>query len=246
MSSIGTISDKIFEACTEGNLSVINKRINRKRNILFYNEYGQTPLIVATINNHNDIVQKICENDKKNYNIDVIDYDGYTALYYAVENNNCENVKTLLHYGANYSIPLYDSIFPMTLAVMMEYNKIVRILYDYGDLVPNNYLGLSIKRQKKEEPFKETTNELILSIKNNNINDVLECVNKGYNINAKFLPNGMTPIMYATQLGNLEIVKILHKKGADLKILDSIGGNSYLIAIVNKYQDIIDYFDSIT
>ena len=66
MSSIVTIKDKIFEACTEGNLIVINKRINRKRNILFYNKYGQTPLIVATINNHNNIVQKICEYDKKN------------------------------------------------------------------------------------------------------------------------------------------------------------------------------------
>jgi ankyrin repeat protein len=55
----------------------------------------------------------------------------------------------------------------------------------------------------------------------------------------------MTPIMYATELGNLEIVKILHQKGADLKIFDSIGGNSYLIATVNNYKDIIDYFDSI-
>ena len=149
MSSNVKIKDKIFEACTNGNLSEINKSINRKRNILFYNIYGQTPLIVATINNQNDIVKKICEYDKNN--IDIIDYDGYTALYYAVYNNNYENVKTLLDNEANFSIPLYDSIFPMTFAVMMEYNNIVRILYDYGDTVPNNYLGLSRKRIKRQQ-----------------------------------------------------------------------------------------------
>ena len=149
MSSNVKMKDKIFQACIEGNLDVINKLINRKRNLIFYNIYGQSPLIVATINNYNDIVQKICEYDKNN--IDIIDFNGYTALYYAVYNNNYENVKTLLHYGANFSIPLYDSIFPMTLAVMMEYKNIVCILYDYGDTVPNNYLGLSRKRIKIEK-----------------------------------------------------------------------------------------------
>ena len=243
MSSNIKIRDKIFEACTEGNLNVINKIINRNRNILFYNNYGQTPLIVAIINNQNDIVKKICEYNK--INIDIIDYNGYTALYYAVHNNNYENVKNLLHYGANFSIALYDGIFPMNLAVMMEYNDIVRILYDYGDSVPNNYLGLTKKRMKKEKQVKTTTNELILSINNNNINGVLKCLNDGYNINATFLPNNKTPIMYATELGNLEIVKLLYEKGGNLKLLDSSFGNCYLIATIYDYQHIIDYFDSL-
>lgn len=234
---------QIFEACEDGNVSIINKRIKSKKNMLFCNKYGQTPLIIASINNKNDIVKNICEYNKDN--IDIIDYNGYTALYYAVHNNNYENVKILLHYGANYSIPLYDSIFPMTLAVMMEYNNIVRILNDYGDTVPNNYLGLNRKRIKREEPIKETTNELILSIKNNNINGVLKCINDGYNINTKFLPRNTTPVMYATELGNLEIVKILYEKGANLKLSDSTGGNCHLIATIYEHQHIIDYLDSI-
>jgi hypothetical protein len=51
--------------------------------------------------------------------------------------------------------------------------------------------------------------------------------------------------MYATELGNLEMVKLLYEKGANLKILDSISGNCYLIATMYDYQHIIDYFDSL-
>jgi ankyrin repeat protein len=62
MDSNITIKQKeVFDACISGDISVINNRIRRKYNLDFVNEEGQTPLIVATINNKLDIVKKIGE-----------------------------------------------------------------------------------------------------------------------------------------------------------------------------------------
>ena len=236
--------NNVFEACINGDINIIQNRINRNINLDFCNNYGETPLILATINNQNDIVKKLCDYGK--ININCIDYEGYTALYYAVENNNYEIVESLLSNGANYNIILTNGKTPMSYAYMMEYNKIVRLLYDYGDTIPNNYLGLSNKKRKIDKPKKDITPEFfLLAIKHNNKDDILKYLDEGYNINQRYLPNYITPIMYATQLGNLEIIKLLCEKGADFNITDSIGGNSFLIADMLDRNDIINYFNSI-
>jgi ankyrin repeat protein len=236
--------NNLFEACINGDISIIQNRINRNINLDFCNNYGESPLILAIINNQNDIVKKLCEYGK--IDIDCIDYQGYTALYYAVENNNYENVESLLKAGSNYNIILPNGETTMSYACMMEYNKIVRLLYDYGDTVPNNYLGLNNKRKKIEKPKKDIIPDIfLLAIKNNNKDDILKCLDQGYNINQRYSPYYTTPIMYATELGNLDIIKLLCEKGADLNIEDSSGGNSLLIADMLDRQDIINYFNSI-
>jgi ankyrin repeat protein len=238
-----TIKQKeVFDACISGDISVINNRIRRKYNLDFVNEEGQTPLIVATINNKLDIVYKIGAYRKND--IDATDYDHCTALFHAVMNNNSEMVELLLELGANFLI-MSDGIFPMNHAVMMEYNNIVRILHKYGDEAPNNYLGLSRKRIKREEKFRETTDKLILSIRNNDVEAVRKCIAEGCNVNQRYSPRYTTPIIYATEFGNLEIIKILCENGADIKMTDSIGGNAYLVADINGYDDVKNYFNSI-
>ena len=236
--------NNVFEACINGDISIIQNRINRNINLDFCNKYGESPLILATINNKNDIVKKLCEYEK--INIDCIDDDGYTALYYAVENNNYDNVEALLKAGSNYNIILQDEDTIMSYACMMEYNKIVRLLYYYGDTVPNNYLGLSNKRKKIDKPIKKITPDIfLLAIKNNNKDDILTCLVEGYNINQRYSPHYTTPIMYATELGNLDIIKLLCEKGADFNMEDSSGGNCILQADIMDRQDILDYFNSI-
>jgi ankyrin repeat protein len=236
--------NNVFEACINGDIGIIQNRINRNINLDFSNKYGESPLILATINNKNDIVKKLCEYGK--INIDCIDNEGYTALYYAVENNNCDNVEALLKAGSNFNIILQDGDTIMSYACMMEYNKIVRLLYYYGDRVPNNYLGLSNKRNKIDKPIKKITPDIfLLAIKNNNKDDILKCLDQGYNINQRYSPYYTTPIIYATELGNLEVIKLLCEKGADININDSIGGNCILQADIMDRQDILNYFNSI-
>jgi len=232
---------KVFDACEHGDVSIISNRIRRNHTFDYINEDGYTPLIVATINNKLDIVKILCNYEK--INIDDIDDEGYTALFHAVINNNPKMVELLLSMGANYSI-MSDSYFPMHHAVMMEYNDIVRILYNYGNKVPNNYLGLG-KKNNKEIKVDELNDKLILSIKNNDINCLMDCISKGYNINKKFYSNKVTPLIYATELGNLEIIKILCENGADLNIIDDIGSNAFLVADILGRQDIISYFNSL-
>ena len=108
----------VFTACINGEISLIQKKINRNFNLGYYNKFGETPLILATINNHNNIVKELCKYKKNNINC--IDENGYTALYYAVENNNYENVESLLNAGSNYNIILPNGDTSMSYACMME------------------------------------------------------------------------------------------------------------------------------
>jgi len=236
------LKKEVFTACENGEISIINKYIKRNHNLDFANKDGQTPLIIATINNKQDIVKILC--NYKNIFIDAIDYDGYSALFHAVIENNSEMVELLLSQGASY-ITIVDSMFPITYAIMMGYNDIVRILHKYGDDVPNNYMGLSRKRIKRTEPVKETTDKLILSIKNNDVDGVRKCITEGCNINQLYLPRFTTPLIYATEFGNLEIIKMLCENGADIKICDSIGSDAYLVAHIFSHDDIISYFNSL-
>ena len=236
------VKKEVFTACENGDISVINKNIKRNFNLDFVNEDGETPLIIATIFNKFDIVEALCKYKKTDIN--AIDYDGYSALFRAVIDNNKEIVELLLSHGANY-INIVDSMFPMSYAVMMGFNDIVRLLYKYGDQVPNNYLGLSRKRIRREEPVKEKPHKLFSSITNNDIEGVLQCIKEGYNVNETFLLKCMTPIIYATELGNLEIIKILCENGGDHKLFDSTGVDAYFVADICDHQDILCYFNSL-
>lgn len=233
---------EVFDACISGNISVINNRIRRNFNLDFINEDGQTPLIVATINNKLDIVKKL-GSYKKN-DIDATDYDHCTSLFHAVMNNNSEMVELLLSLGASFII-MSEGMFPMQHAVMMEYNNIVRILYNHGDEVPNNYLGLSRKRIKRDEKIGVTTDKLILAIKNNDVEGVEKCIKEGCNVNQRYSPRYTTPIIYATEFGNLNIIKLLCENGADIKMTDSIGGDVYFVAEIHGFDDVVDYFNSL-
>jgi ankyrin repeat protein len=236
--------NKLLDACIDGDINHIENKINRNINLDFCNKYGESPLILATMNNKNDIVKKLCEYSK--INIDSIDDNGYNALYYATKNNNYENVEILLKAGASFGMILSDGETVMSHAHMMDYTKIVRLLHYYGDIVPDNYLGLSNKRRKVDKPKKDITPDVfLLAITNNNKDDILKCLDQGYNINQRYSPYYTTPIMYATELGNLDIIKLLCEKGADFNMEDSSGGNSLLIADILDRQDILDYFNSI-
>jgi len=232
----------ILEACINGNIEFITYKMNRNIKFDFFNNYGETPLILASINNQNEIVNKIC--DYKNNNIDFIDNEGYTALYYSVQNNNYQNVKKLLESGANYNIILTDGITVMSHAYMMEYNNIIKLLYDFGDIVPNNYLGLTRKKPKKSTPPK-LTDPFILSIRNNNKDDILKYLNEGYNINQRFYPDNSTPIIYAIEIGNFETIKFLCDNGAEPSLKNIYGMDAYLIADFKDDKIIINYLNSI-
>jgi len=238
--------NKIFKACEDGDEDTVIKFIEYQKYINITNSDNQTPLIIATINNHIKIVKKLCDYEK--IKINMIDSDGYSALSYAVINNNPEMVELLLSKGSDYIPDGYEDT-PMLHAYTMGYNKIVRILYDYGETVPNNYLGLTRKRIRYDEPNKETKklkpDELILAIKNNSKEDIIKCLNEGYDINRRYTPNNTTPLIYATELNNLEIVKLLCDKGADYKLSDSSGGDAHLVASIFGYEDLVNYFESL-
>lgn len=64
-------------------------------------EYGYTPLHIATDAEHHDIVRMLIENGAE---VDVQDCEGMTALHHAVLREDCVAAEMLLQGGADQSI----------------------------------------------------------------------------------------------------------------------------------------------
>lgn len=84
------INEELMIACEIGDLFSVDKLINDGANINFIDDFGNTPLIIATISKHIEIIQYLVEraevytdnfiefiNHKNNY--------GTNALMFAVE-----------------------------------------------------------------------------------------------------------------------------------------------------------------
>jgi ankyrin repeat protein len=71
-----------------------------------------------------------------------------------------------------------------------------------------------------------------------------------YNMSQKLLNNkanpnltdlrGVTPLMYATQFKNKDLIKLLLKYNSDKKLVDSTGKTAFEYAINSKDEEIID------
>ena len=60
-------------------------------------------------------------------------------------------------------------------------------------------------------------NRLINYTRNGNIENIVDIINQGANINFQN-PNGITPLMFAAMNGNIEIVQFFIQIGVDLNI----------------------------
>ncbi|XP_043246498.1 myotrophin-like [Amphibalanus amphitrite] len=79
---------------------------------------------------------------------------------------------------------------------------------------------------------------LVWSIKNGDIEQVKEAVeSKKVDLNAPI--DGRSPIHYAADYGQLEVLKYLLSKGADLNVLDKHGISAILAAIWEGHTDCV-------
>ena len=165
---------------------------------------------------------------KKGFDIDVLDEYGRTPIFQAVNDNRIENVKKLLTYSPNLSIVDKENDLMFNIACAANSLECVKLLLDYGVDIDSKKIGISPLR---DAIYHEASDELI---------DTL--LNRGANINGVGFS---VPLLAAIALGDLEIVKYLLQKGADLSKVSKNGEDAITFCKRIQKTEILKYLLSL-
>ncbi len=80
--------------------------------------------------------------------------------------------------------------------------------------------------------------DFIQKVNNGDIIGVLECIKKGVGVNTIVNEYDFTALMYASYIGNLELVKTLISQGADVNIKDKYGSTALMVALLQKQSEV--------
>ncbi len=100
-----------------------------------------------------------------------------------------------------------------------------------------------IENIKKELPPELTVIErqklFFKAIEKGDLKKVKESIKKGVDVNARDDGNtNMTPLLWASFYGRLEILKLLKDEGADLNVQNNLGENALMISIIRNRSDV--------
>ena len=238
---------------------------------------GRTALILASKAGHQEIVQAILSAGSKvyhqdsvgerapmmarttnisspthsNFNPDIQDNNGMTALSYASLNGNLQVVETLLNGGA-------DGLTALISASQNGHSEVVQILLK-GGADPNiqkndgatalmsasqnghsEVVHILLKRGADSNiQRKDGVTALMIASYNGHSEVINILINGGGNLNVQMRDNGWTALKIASQNGNCKVVQILLKGGADPNIQMEHGATSLVVASENGHSEVV-------
>ncbi|XP_043850025.1 transient receptor potential cation channel subfamily A member 1 [Dromiciops gliroides] len=124
--------EDVFKVILKGNVKRLQSFIMKNRDGLHkYDELNATPLHHAAAQDQVELLEMII-NDSSFEGLNVLDVSGNTPLHWATEKNQIENVKFLLSKGANPNICNNNLMSPLHLAIQGLYNEIVKVLIEHS------------------------------------------------------------------------------------------------------------------
>jgi len=224
---------------------------------------GQTPLMWAAARRHPQMVELLASRGADvNARSVVRDYrrvataesraaprdrGGFTPLMYAARGNCRECVEVLLKHGADVNLPDPGYVVPVSIAMMNSNWDIAKRLVEAGadvnqwDINGSSPLHVAIEYMNSDgnrnpldhdKPNKATGRELIQVL-----------LERGANPNQQLYwgtsffgaaDRGMTPFLMACGTGDIELVKLLLKYGANPKLATSDGRGPIIMAISGR------------
>lgn len=150
------------------------------------------------------------------------EYTEESALHYAVTNNDIEFVELLIDYGAEVDKKNKQGCTPLIRAIQRKSLPVAQLLLDHG-------ADINLKCGKLH-PLGEAANHC---------SEIAKLfLERGINVNAK--SSGKTPLDYAIENGDLELVKILlDKKGIYLNTKNNRKQSPLDCAIDSRHVEII-------
>lgn len=126
----------IFEAFRAENTTQILSLIDEHIGVNAVDQWGQTPLMLATINNNFPVIAALLNARRPSVEVNMAKSSGATALFSAVEHAPAMIVQALLRRGAdpNLAMRTEDALgnTPLHYACLLEKTKHAELLLDYG------------------------------------------------------------------------------------------------------------------
>ena len=117
-------------SCKYGYVDIVKALVKHKANVNFRTDRGDTPLTLAAINKHDNVVHALLSDSQ--CLVDAKGQDGYTALQYSCKYGYVDIVKALVKHKANVNFWTDRGDTPLTLAAINKHDNVVHALSDYN------------------------------------------------------------------------------------------------------------------
>ena len=210
---------KFLKAAQTGNINIILKMLDKG----FYPDergyMGRTALLVASRAGQLGAVKLLLN---RGANIDVFDVTRKTALHEAMEQQHQDVIDELLSRKPNIDIPDCQGRYPLTIAAELGMRNNIETLIDKKADI-NQLYGLFFQ-----------------SIQSSRINILRNILGVGFNPDARG-ERGETALLIASELGYIDIVKILLERKTDINAVDNEQRTALHVALGGNQQVIVDF-----
>ncbi len=197
---------------------------------------GGSTYMIAAGRGNSEIIELLQSHDML-----IDDEMAYILLNSAIHRGDSGKVTDLLENGAdpNMIISQYGDT-PVLRAANGGYVEIVNILLEAGaDPSFERETGYSLP-DKPGYRNRGYWSALMFAVRGNNLNLVRTLVIAGANLETYYI-NSHTPLMFASGIGNPEIVKLLIESGADVSKTSDYGDTALMCAVM-RYEDFLAEF----
>lgn len=161
----------------------------------------------------------------KNFNINTINSDGTSALFFAITEKNTDVIKKLLNKGANQNLQTFkEKLTALMTAIIGDDPSIAELLLTYKPInAPSLIKDKDRPSDKTYSEFTAEERQLLLRYK--------------YKPNLNLIDShGQTALILAVRKHQTDLVEKIIKAGADINIQDDFGFTALLHAINNQDQ----------
>ena len=108
-------------SCKHGHIDIVRTLVKHKANVNARTDSGDTPLIIAAVNNHDNIVHALLSDSQ--CSVSTNGENGYTALHYSCKHGHIDIVRTLVKHKANVNARTDSSYTPLAIAADNKHDK---------------------------------------------------------------------------------------------------------------------------
>ncbi|CAC5420916.1 unnamed protein product [Mytilus coruscus] len=216
----------LIVASSEGNLWVVQIVSAQKPDFSTCNNLGQSPVFVASMNGHSDVLQYLLKHF--NESINTIDNEGRSTLYIACKNGHHAVVQILLKNQADISQCDWKKQSPIFIASAEGHAEIVKtLIQSNADVNQCDEEGMTPLFIASDKGRIEVIEILVNSVTVDDLN-ITDFKKR-------------TPLYAACRRGFTDIVKLLHKHNASIKMCNKWGGSPLFAACREGHFNIVKY-----